>query len=79
MADWPIIQETGTRENRQQESDRFKQTPEFAHFKAVMKRVLAVPKAEIDRKVRAAKKRSPRAGNPNSPGRKPRDKKDKSA
>ena len=27
---------------------RFESTPEFAHFKAVMRRVLAVPKAELD-------------------------------
>jgi hypothetical protein len=35
-------------------------------FKSVMGRLLAVPKNELDRKVRTAKKRSPRVGNPNA-------------
>ena len=51
-------------------AEEFEGQPEFAHFKTVMKRLLAVPKAALDRKVRRAKKRSPRAGNPNAPGRK---------
>jgi len=52
-------------------AEEFEAQPEFQHFKTVMKRLLAVPKAALDRKVRRAKKRSPRAGNPNAPGRKP--------
>ena len=50
---------------------QFEATPEFRDFKNIIKRLLTVPKAKLDRKVRAAKKRSPRVGNPNAPGRKP--------
>jgi hypothetical protein len=53
-------------------AEEFESTPAFARFKVIMKRLLAVPKPELDRKVRAAKKKSPRAGNPNAPGRKPK-------
>lgn len=35
-----------------------------------MKRLLKVPKSELDHRVRTAKAKSPRAGNPNAPGRK---------
>jgi hypothetical protein len=77
MADnGPIItEETGTRGETLPPpltAEEFEAQPEFAHFKTVMKRLLAVPKSALDRKVRRAKKRSPRAGNPNAPGRKPR-------
>jgi hypothetical protein len=48
----------------------FESTPKFAHFKAVMRRVLAVPKAELDELVERAKKESPRNGDPQAPGRK---------
>jgi hypothetical protein len=53
-------------------AEEFEATPDFARFKVIMKGLLAVPKLELDRKVRAAKKKSPRAGNPNAPGRKPK-------
>jgi len=73
MADGPIL----TEETRAGEESRppltaaeFEAQPEFQHFKTVMKRLLAVPKSALDRKVRRAKKRSPRVGNPNAPGRK---------
>jgi hypothetical protein len=76
MADEPIpTEETGAREENLRPpltADEFEAQREFAHFKTVMKRLLAVPKAALDRKVRRAKKRSPRAGNPNAPGRKAR-------
>jgi hypothetical protein len=75
MADGPILtEETGAREEIPPPltAEEFEAQPEFQHFKMVMKRLLAVPKAALDRKVQRAKKRSPRAGNPNSPGRKPR-------
>jgi len=49
---------------------RFKGTPEFANFKDIMQRLLKVPKAELDEKVKAAKEASPRTGNPNAAGRK---------
>jgi hypothetical protein len=49
---------------------KFEATPEFAHFKAVMKGVLAVPKAELDALVEQSAKESPRKGDPNSPGKK---------
>lgn len=48
----------------------FESTPEFAHFKAVMRRIIAVPKAEIDTLVERAKKDSPRNGDRHAPGRK---------
>jgi hypothetical protein len=51
-------------------AEEFEVAPDFARFKVVMKRLLAVPKLELDRKVRVAKKKSPRAGNPDAPGRK---------
>ena len=50
--------------------DKFESTPEFANFKRGMKALLAVPKAELDELIRKAKEDSPRAGNPNAPGRK---------
>ena len=53
-------------------AERFEATPEFARFKGIMRRLLAVPKCELDHWVRMAKAKSPRAGNPNAPGRKAR-------
>jgi hypothetical protein len=49
----------------------FDSTPEFQHFKNVMRGVLAVPKSRLDELVAQAKKDSPRNGNPSAPGRKP--------
>jgi hypothetical protein len=49
---------------------RFEATPEFAEFKESMKKLLAVPKAVLDARVKAAKEASPRAGNPKAAGRK---------
>jgi hypothetical protein len=68
-----LTEETGAREDNLPApltAAEFEAQPEFAYFKTVMKRLLAVPKAALDRKVRRAKKRSPRVGNPNAPGRK---------
>ena len=48
----------------------FLDSPEFRRFRTGMKKLLKVPKAELDHRVRTAKKLSPRAGNPNAPGRK---------
>jgi hypothetical protein len=48
----------------------FKDSPEFANFTGIMKRLLSVPKSELDDMVRAAKEASPRAGNPKAAGRK---------
>jgi hypothetical protein len=53
---------------------RFEATPEFENFKASMKKLLAVPKAVLDARVKAAKEASPRAGNLKAAGRKPRKK-----
>jgi hypothetical protein len=50
--------------------ERFRETPEFRKFKGIMRKILKVPKAELDHRVRTAKKLSTRAGNPNAPGRK---------
>ncbi len=52
-------------------SGGFTATPEFARFKDIMRGLLAVPKAELDRMVKTAKEDSPRAGNPRAPGRRP--------
>ena len=48
----------------------FGSTPEFRHFKEVMRGVLAVPKARLDELVKEAEKTSPRKGNRYAPGRK---------
>jgi len=50
--------------------DTSESTPEFAAFREGMKRIFAVPKAELDEQVRLAKADSPRAGNPKAAGRK---------
>jgi hypothetical protein len=49
---------------------RFEATPEFTEFKTSMKKLLAVPKAVLDARVKAAKESSPRVGNPKAAGRK---------
>jgi hypothetical protein len=49
---------------------QFESSPGFANFRPIMKRLLAVPKAELDARIRAAKEASPRAGNPKAAGRK---------
>jgi len=49
----------------------FESTPEFAHFKSVMSKLIRVPKDELDALVQASKDSSPRKSNPDSPGRKP--------
>lgn len=48
----------------------FESTPEFAAFKDTMRKILAVPKAELDKRVAAAKAESDRKGDPKAPGRK---------
>jgi hypothetical protein len=48
----------------------FDSTPEFKHFKTVMRGVLAVPKERLDALVQTAKKESPRKGDPSAPGKK---------
>jgi hypothetical protein len=49
---------------------RFEATAEFEDFRRGMKKLLAVPKAVVDARVKAAKETSPRAGNPKAAGRK---------
>jgi len=73
VADRRNTQETGPGEAHPPPSnaEQFEALPEFEHFKSSMRKLLAVPKSELDRKVRVAKKKSPRVGNPNAPGRKP--------
>jgi hypothetical protein len=51
---------------------KFEATPEFRKFKGIMRRLLKVPKADLDEMVKVSKERSPRAGNPNAAGRKPK-------
>ena len=57
----------------------FHSTPEFAHFKQQMKKLLSVPKERVDELVREAKAASPRLDNPNAPCRKPTKRKRKTA
>ena len=52
--------------------EQFRELPEFRKFKGIMRKILKVPKAELDHRVRTAKEQSPRAGNPNAAGRKPK-------
>ena len=53
-------------------NEAFITSPEFRRFRSGMKILLKVPKAELDHRVRTAKAKSPRVGNPNAPGRKRR-------
>jgi hypothetical protein len=48
----------------------FDSTPEFRHFKDVMRGVLAVPKKRLDELVAKAKEESSRNGDPHAPGQK---------
>jgi hypothetical protein len=48
----------------------FDATPEFRHFKEVMRGVISVPKARLDELVEKAKKESPRNGDLHAPGKK---------
>jgi hypothetical protein len=50
----------------------FDSTPEFQHFKEVMRGVLAVSKERLNELIDRAKKDSPRTRDPNAPGRKRR-------
>lgn len=52
------------------EPSTFEKTPEFEHFKEAMRGVLAVPKKEVDRRLREASASSPSKNNPITPGRK---------
>ena len=52
--------------------EQFRATPEFRKFKGIMRRLLKMPKSDLDEMVKASKECSPRAGNPNAPGRKAR-------
>ena len=68
-------EETGARKaqacfGRVMKESTFDSTPEFQHFREVMRHVLAVPKTRLDELVREAKENSPRNGDPNSPGQK---------
>jgi hypothetical protein len=67
-----ILEETGLGETYPPplSDEAFVATPEFRRFRSGMKKLLKVPKAELDHRVRTAKRLSPRAGNPNAPGRK---------
>jgi hypothetical protein len=46
----------------------FDATPEFKHFKEVMRGVLTVSKKRLDELVQEAKDNSPRKDNPHAPG-----------
>jgi len=48
----------------------FDSTPEFQQYREAMRKLIAVPKTELDELVKAAKDASPRNGNTRAPGRK---------
>jgi hypothetical protein len=48
----------------------FEATPEFQHFKEVMRGVLKVPKARLDELIRGARTQSTRTDNPSATGKK---------
>jgi hypothetical protein len=52
------------------EPNEFEQTAEFKYFRREMRKVIRVPKSELDELVNRAKEESPRNGNPDAPGRK---------
>ena len=66
------VRDTEAKERPPLSVDRFRASPEFRKFKGIMRNLLSVTKPELDRMVEQAKKDSPRAGNPNAPGRKPK-------
>ena len=62
---------TGEAEDRPtMTAEQFEASPEFRKFKSAMRKIMKVPKAELDERVRRAKETSPRTDNPNAPGRK---------
>jgi len=74
MADGPETQdsneERGTREETPPlTAEQFIATPEFRRLKKGMRKIVKVSKAEIEDRVQRARLSSPRAGNPNAPGR----------
>lgn len=58
-------------------AEQFEALPEFVEFKRVMRRILRLPKEELDRRVKASKDASPRKNNPKAPGRRARQKRRK--
>jgi hypothetical protein len=75
MAEWPKTKAAGAgaEEDRPpMTAEQFEASPEFRKFKSAMRKILKVPKSELDERVRLAKETSPRFGNPNAPGRKPK-------
>jgi hypothetical protein len=52
-------------------AEQFKASAAFRKFKGIMRKLLKVSKPVLDEMVKKSKERSPRAGNPNAPGRKP--------
>ena len=74
MAERREAMETGAREAERppMTAEQFEASPEFRTFKRVMKKAMKVSKPELDELVRHAKETSPRFGNPNAPGRKPK-------
>jgi hypothetical protein len=73
VAERRIQKETGAGEAQPppMTPEEFRATMELAHFTDVMRKLLKVSKVELDKRVRHAKETSQRAGNLNSPGRKP--------
>ena len=72
MADGPIQKETGPgkAEPPPLTPEQFENSKEFRRLRSGMRKLLKVSKAELDRRVEIAKQSSPRADNPDAPGRK---------
>ena len=72
MADRQVCKEAGPGETHSPPltPEKFRESLEFRRLRTGMKRLLKVPKVELDRRIAGAKEASPRAGNPNAPGRK---------
>ena len=69
MSSKRIKEPTGEKHPPPLTAEQFKTSPEFKRFKNHMRKLLKVPKDELDHRVRTAKEKSPRFGNPNAPGR----------
>lgn len=60
----------GTEERPPMTAEQFEASLEFRKLKSAMRKILRVPKTELDGRVRHARETSPRISNPHSPGRK---------
>ena len=52
--------------------EQFRMTPKFRKFKGIMRRLLKVPKSDLDKMVKVSKNARRGSGTPNAPRRKPK-------